>query len=88
MIFSPCQPLGYSLFLWASFYITLLNYNKTKCNKKPLSELFTGDKKKGLPRTAKLSNPNHETKQGYHGKYIYIGVMVYTVTVINKPYKQ
>ncbi len=38
--------------------------------------ICTGDKKKGLPRTVKLSNPNHETKQGYHGKYIYIGVMV------------
>jgi hypothetical protein len=36
------------------FYINLLNYNKTKCNKKPLAELFTGEsvgrKKNGLPK--------------------------------------
>ena len=36
MIISPWQPLGYRLFLWASFYITLLNYNKAKCNKRAL----------------------------------------------------
>jgi hypothetical protein len=35
LIISPWQPLGYGLYLWASFYITLLNYNKAKCNKKP-----------------------------------------------------
>ena len=34
MIFSPWKPLGYGLILYAPFYITLLNYNKTKCNRK------------------------------------------------------
>jgi len=53
-IFSPWRPFGYRLSLWASFYITLLKYSKTKCNKKPLSELFmvesVGRKKNGLSK--------------------------------------
>ena len=57
LIIIPWQPLGYGLYLWATFNITLLNYNKTKCNKKPLSEYCTGDKKKRLPVSAPLSNP-------------------------------
>jgi len=43
MIISPWQPFGYGLFLWASFYITLLDYNKTKCNIKSGQNYLQGN---------------------------------------------
>jgi hypothetical protein len=42
LIFGPWQPLGYGLFLWTPFYVALLNYNKRKCNKKPLECVTRG----------------------------------------------
>jgi len=42
------QSMGTSrLFLWVSFYITLLNYNRTNCNKIPLEFVTKGLRRLG-----------------------------------------
>jgi hypothetical protein len=43
LIFSPWQPPVTGYFFGFLFYITLLNYNKTKCNKKtPVRIIYRG----------------------------------------------
>ena len=54
------------IFLLAPFYITLLNYNKTKCNRKSCQIVCVGNKKeRAAQQRLKLSNPMGQSEAGH-----------------------